>query len=82
MPAVAVGPAGVLSPSVEAKESLSAKGVTAPLLSWVGMRDASLRIASPRIVLMFLLRRWLGFQCGLRKGLGMEWTSSLSMRAW
>ena len=60
--------AGVLSPSVEMTES-STDGVTAPLLSCVGIREASLRTASPRMVLMFLLRRWLGFQWGLRKGL-------------
>lgn len=70
-----------MSPSVEVLVS-SGKGVAAPLLSWVAITEASLRTASPRMVLMFLLRRWLGFQRGLRKGFGVEWTSSWSMSCW
>lgn len=62
--------AGVDSPSVEMLES-SGFGVAAPLFSFVGCKEASLRMASVRMVLMFLLRRWLGFQFGLRKGLGI-----------
>ena len=76
-----VDAAGVISPSVEVLVS-SWKGVAAPLLSWVAMAEASLRTASPRMVLMFLLRRWLGFQWVLRKGLGVEWMSSWSMSFW
>ena len=48
--------AGVDSPSVDVLDS-SCWGVTAPLLSCVGIREASLRTASPSMVLMFLLRR-------------------------
>jgi len=70
-----VEPAGVMSPSVEVLDS-SGRGVAAPLLSWVAITEASFRTASPRMVLMFLLRRWLGLQCGFRKGLGMECISS------
>jgi len=70
--------AGVESPSVDVLDS-SGLGVAAPLLSWVGIRDASLRTASPSMVLMFLLRRWLGFQRWFRKGFWIEWMSSWSM---
>lgn len=73
--------AGVESPSVDVVYS-SPAGVTAPELSCVGMREASLRTASPRMVLMFLLRRWLGFQWWFRKGFGIWWMSICSMRAW
>jgi len=45
-------------------------GVELPLLFCVAMTEASLRDASPRICLRFLLRRCGGFQFGLRKGLG------------
>ena len=37
-------------------------GVEEPLLSCVAMTEASLRAASATICLMFLLRRWEGFQ--------------------
>jgi hypothetical protein len=67
--------AGVLSPSVDVTDS-SGRGVAAPELSCVAIVEASLRITSPMIVLMFLLRRWLGFQVGERKGLGIAWISS------
>ena len=63
--------AGVEAPSEDKPDSLLT-GVAAPLLSCVGIIDDSLRTASPRIVLMFLFRRWLGFHCALRKGRGME----------
>lgn len=63
--------AGVDTPSVDVEDS-SRLGVTAPLFSLVGWSEASLRTASPRMVLMFLLRRWLGFQLLLRKGFGIE----------
>jgi hypothetical protein len=53
---VGVEMAGVESPSVEVLDS-SGLGVAAPLLSWVGIRDASFLTASPRMVLIFLLRR-------------------------
>lgn len=36
-------------------------GVEKPLLSCVGMAEASLRAASATICLIFLLRRWEGF---------------------
>jgi len=49
--------AGVASPSVDVTDSASAKGVTAPLLSCVGRREASLREESERMALIFLLRR-------------------------
>ena len=48
--------AGVESPSVEVLDS-SGLGVAAPLLSWVGSREASFLTASPSMVLIFLLRR-------------------------
>lgn len=48
---------GVASPSVEVADSASAKGVTAPELSCVGSREASLREESERMAFMFLLRR-------------------------
>jgi len=53
---LAVETAGVTSPAVEVSES-SRKGVTAPLLSCVGIKEASFRTESPNIVLVFLLRR-------------------------
>lgn len=73
--------AGVDSPSVEVLDS-SGFGVAAPLFSFVGWTEASLRTASPRMVLMFLLRRWLGFQWWLRKGLWIAWMSSWLRSAW
>jgi len=76
-----VDTAGVTSPSVEVLVS-SGKGVAAPLLSWVAITEASFRTASPRTVLMFLLRRWLGFQWEFRKGFWMECMSSWSMSCW
>lgn len=69
--------AGVLVPLVESP--LSA-GVAFPLISWgVPMEEASLREASPTMVLRFLFRRWLGFHDELRKFLWMECMSSFSM---
>jgi hypothetical protein len=58
--------------------------VAAPLLaSGVAMTDdeASLRVASPSMVFIFLLRRWLGRQDGLRKDFWIECMSSCSIRA-
>ena len=53
-------------------------GVLEPLLFWVARTEASLREASATICFMFLLRRWEGFQWGLRKGLGFGARSRLS----
>lgn len=59
-------PAGVEPPSE------ATAGVDAPLLACVFIIEASLRDASPRTCLRFLLRRCAGFQCGLRNGLCTE----------
>lgn len=75
------GTAGVEVPLVERPSSPTGAGVAAPLASWgvARMELASFRCASPRMVLMFLLRRWFGRQCVLRNDLWMEWMSSCSM---
>lgn len=54
----------------------SRKGVVAPELACVASWEASFRVVSDMIALTFLLRRWEGFQCGLRKGLGTAAISS------
>lgn len=78
---LADGTAGVEVPLVERPSSPTGAGVAAPLASaGVARRElASFRCASPRMVLMFLLRRGFGRQWGLRYDLGMEWMSSCSM---
>ena len=58
---------GVDVPLVERPLSSICIGVAVPLLSCgVTAMDASLREASPTMVLMFLLRRWLGRQWAFR----------------
>lgn len=75
---------GVSSPAGVALLLSSAPswGVTAPELSWVfAVEEASFLDASPRMVLMFLLRRWFGFQFGERNGFGRLLMSSFWRRA-
>lgn len=73
-----VATTGVWVPSVV----LVAKGVVAPELTWVAIEEASLREDSERSCLTFLLRRWEGFQCELRKGLGRVAMSRVSRSSW
>ena len=80
---LAEGTAGVEVPLVERPSLSCMAGVAVPLSPrGVAIAEASLREASPRMALTFLLRRWLGRQCGLRKLLWMEWMSSSSISAW
>lgn len=71
---VPVATTGVWLPSVV----LTAKGVVAPELTWVAIEEASLRDDSDSNCLTFLLRRWDGFQCELRKGRGRVAMSRVS----
>lgn len=60
---------GVAAPSVVAP--VAGKGVDAPELFCVARTEASFRCDSDMICLVFLFRRVLGFQLGLRKGFGV-----------
>lgn len=57
---------GVAAPSVVAP--VAGKGVDAPELFCVASTEASFRCDSEMICFVFLFRRPLGFQLGLRKG--------------
>jgi hypothetical protein len=60
---------GVAAPSEFAP--VAGRGVDAPELFCVASTEASFRCDSEMICLVFLFRRVLGFQLGLRKGLGV-----------
>lgn len=73
---------GVWAPLVPFSDG-GAIGVEEPELFCVARREAaSRREASEMICLTFLLRRWGGFHCWLRNGLGTLNRSSLSRSSW